>query len=72
MLRSSTSKQAVSKSLAAGFLLVLGLAYSFTMNMESVHSSETLMNICQTTRCYNPEDHTLLKVLPKISTNRIH
>jgi hypothetical protein len=31
----------------------------FTLNMEVLHSSETVVYMFQTTRCHNPEGHKL-------------
>jgi hypothetical protein len=43
----------VSEVLAASIVGVIALM------MEAARTSETSLNFCQTTRCYNPEDNDL-------------
>jgi hypothetical protein len=45
--------------LAACFMLVTYLAYTLTMKMEGVCSSETPMNVCQATGHHILEERTL-------------
>jgi hypothetical protein len=39
-------------------LLAPCLAYSLTLNMETPHFSETLVNFCHTPQCHIPKDST--------------
>jgi hypothetical protein len=46
--------------LAACFMLVSCLAYTSTLKMEVICSSETSVGFHRTTQCYNPKDRILL------------
>jgi hypothetical protein len=45
--------------LATCFLLVSCLSYSSTLKMEAVHSSEMMVDVCQTAQLYILENNTL-------------
>jgi hypothetical protein len=45
--------------LVAYFLLVSCMAYTSTLKMEALHSSEMSVNVCRTTQCQIPEASTL-------------
>jgi hypothetical protein len=46
----------------ACFFSVCWLAYSLTVEVETLSSSETSVNFCRTTRRYMPEDITLQSI----------
>jgi hypothetical protein len=64
-------KQAASRALlpAIHFLLVPFLAYSSTLKMKGVYSSEKLADFHQAIRHYIPEDRTLLTSFDELVLN---
>jgi hypothetical protein len=53
---SSVEFEVLTAMLAACFMLVTYLAYTLTLKMEDVCSSETPMNLCQATQHHIPEE----------------
>jgi hypothetical protein len=58
-------------SASASFTLVSCVAYYSTMKIEAICSSETSVDVQQTTWCYIPEDRTL-EIAIIIGANTVH